>query len=61
MHHKHAAINKLNCGFFSVGFPVSTHDIDDLESAFGSKTFSTAEQIKNLLSISDLYRQFNIL
>lgn len=61
IHREHAAINKLNRVFFSVGFPVSSHNIDGLESAFGSKTFSTSEQIKNLLSLSDPYRQFNIL
>lgn len=36
--------------FFSVGFPLSSHNIDGLESAFGSKTFSITEQIKSLLS-----------
>ncbi|OPJ88068.1 hypothetical protein AV530_008104 [Patagioenas fasciata monilis] len=31
-----------------VGFPVSASNIDGLESAFGSKTFSITEQIKSL-------------
>lgn len=36
-------------GFFSVGFPISSPNIDDLEGAFGSKTFSITEQSKSLL------------
>lgn len=34
----------------SIGFPVSTSNIDGLESAFGSQIFSVTEQIESLPS-----------